>query len=199
MSLGLYLHIPYCFSKCRYCDFYSRPGARGVPPAYPDALLRELARFAPQQPLRPDTIYFGGGTPSLLRPEDAARLIEAASPLPGAEITLEANPETVTEDSLRAFREAGVNRISMGVQSAVPSERKSLGRLSDSQQAKRAVTLFKENGFENISLDLMLGLENQTIDTLDESLDFIKSVGVPHVSAYMLNLSTEKSSIKKQF
>ena len=114
MSLGLYLHIPYCFSKCRYCDFYSAPGQRGVPRAYVDALLRELSRFAPDAPLRPDTLYFGGGTPSLLDPADAARLIAAAQPLPGAEITLEANPETVTEDSLRAFREAGVNRISFG-------------------------------------------------------------------------------------
>ena len=68
MSLGLYLHIPYCFSKCRYCDFYSHPGERGVPDAYVDALLRELARFAPDAPLRPDTVYFGGGTPSLLTP-----------------------------------------------------------------------------------------------------------------------------------
>lgn len=112
MSLGLYLHIPYCFSKCRYCDFYSHPGERGVPDAYVDALLRELSRFAPEAPLQPDTLYFGGGTPSLLRPEQAKRLIDAARPMPGAEITLEANPETVTEESLAGFREAGVNRIS---------------------------------------------------------------------------------------
>ena len=85
MSLGLYLHIPYCFSKCRYCDFYSAPGQRGVPTQYVDALLRELARFAPEAPLHPDTIYFGGGTPSLLSPADAARLIAAAAPAPGAE------------------------------------------------------------------------------------------------------------------
>ena len=90
MSLGLYLHIPYCFSKCRYCDFYSHPGERGVPEAYVDALLRELSRFAPERPLQPDTLYFGGGTPSLLRPEQAKRLIDAARPMPGAEITLEA-------------------------------------------------------------------------------------------------------------
>lgn len=102
MSLGLYLHIPYCFSKCRYCDFYSHPGERGVPEAYVDALVRELDRFAPEAPLQPDTLYFGGGTPSLLRPEQAKRLIDAARPMPGAEITLEANPETVTEESLVA-------------------------------------------------------------------------------------------------
>ena len=80
MSLGLYLHIPYCFSKCRYCDFYSRPGERGVPDAYVDALLRELHRFAPDAPLRPDTLYFGGDTPSLLTPAQAERLIRAACP-----------------------------------------------------------------------------------------------------------------------
>ena len=100
MSLGLYLHIPYCFSKCRYCDFYSHPGERGVPDAYVDALLRELHRFAPDAPLRPDTLYFGGGTPSLLTPAQAERLIRAADPVPGAEITLEANPETVTEENV---------------------------------------------------------------------------------------------------
>ena len=138
MSLGLYLHIPYCFSKCRYCDFYSAPGQRGVPRAYVDALLRELSRFAPDAPLRPDTLYFGGGTPSLLDPADAARLIAAAQPLPGAEITLEANPETVTEDSLRAFREAGVNRISFGVQSARDSQLKTLGRPHTAKQARAA-------------------------------------------------------------
>ena len=97
--LGLYLHIPYCFSKCRYCDFYSHPGERGVPDAYVDALLRELHRFAPDAPLRPDTLYFGGGTPSLLTPAQVERLIRAAAPAPGAEITLEANPETVTEQA----------------------------------------------------------------------------------------------------
>ena len=126
MSLGLYLHIPYCFSKCRYCDFYSHPGERGVPDAYVDALLRELARFAPDAPLRPDTVYFGGGTPSLLSPAQVGRLIRAACPVSGAEVTLEANPETVTEEkalemtieeldlSVRSFnclKRAGINTV----------------------------------------------------------------------------------------
>ena len=138
MSLGLYLHIPYCFSKCRYCDFYSAPGQRGVPRAYVDALLRELSRFAPEVPLQPDTLYFGGGTPSLLRPEQAKRLIDAARPMPGAEITLEANPETVTEESLAGFREAGVNRISFGVQSARDTQLRTLGRPHTAKQARAA-------------------------------------------------------------
>ena len=97
---GIYLHIPYCKAKCRYCDFYSAPGARGVPQSYLDALLRELAKNT----RRPDTLYFGGGTPALLVPAQAAALIEAANPLPGAEITLEANPDVVTPETLRGFR-----------------------------------------------------------------------------------------------
>ena len=107
---GLYIHIPYCRSKCRYCDFYFTPCPDGVPEAYIDALCREMDRFSPcgSTPLRPDTLYFGGGTPSLLTPAQAARLIRAAGPAPGAEITLEANPETVTPERLAAFRRAGV-------------------------------------------------------------------------------------------
>ena len=101
---GIYLHIPYCKAKCRYCDFYSAPGARGVPQSYVDALLRELAKNT----RRPDTLYFGGGTPALLVPAQAAALIEATNPLPGAEITLEANPDSAGDwKYLRALRRAG--------------------------------------------------------------------------------------------
>ena len=175
MSLGLYLHIPYCFSKCRYCDFYSAPGQRGVPRAYVDALLRELSRFAPDAPLRPNTLYFGGGTPSLLDPADAARLIDAAQPLPGAEITLEANPETVTEDSLRAFREAGVNRISFGVQSARDSQLKTLGRPHTAKQARAAFSAARRAGFENISGDIMLCLLYTSPSPRDRSLSRMPS------------------------
>mgnify|MGYP002745405990 CR=1 FL=1 len=193
MSLGLYLHIPYCFSKCRYCDFYSAPGKRGVPRAYVDALLRELHRFAPDAPLRPDTLYFGGGTPSLLDPADAARLMEAASPLPGAEITLEANPETVTEESLRAFREAGVNRISFGVQSARDSQLKTLGRPHTAKQARAAFRAAQRAGFENISGDIMLALPHYTQAEFDETLELIEEGGATHISAYLLKIEPDSA------
>ena len=193
MSLGLYLHIPYCFSKCRYCDFYSAPGQRGVPRAYVDALLRELSRFAPDAPLRPDTLYFGGGTPSLLDPADAARLIAAAQPLPGAEITLEANPETVTEDSLRAFREAGVNRISFGVQSARDSQLKTLGRPHTAKQARAAFAAARRAGFENISGDIMLALPHYTQAEFDETLELIAEGGATHISAYLLKIEPDSA------
>lgn len=193
MPLGLYLHIPYCFSKCRYCDFYSRPGARGVPPGYTDALLRELARFTGGAPLRPDTLYFGGGTPSLLAPADAARLIEAAAPVPGAEITLEANPETVTETGLRAFRAAGVNRISFGVQSVSDAQLRLLGRPHTAAQAREAFAAARRAGFDNISGDIMLALPSYSRAEFDATLDLIEGGGAVHVSAYLLKIEPDSA------
>ena len=191
MSLGLYLHIPYCFSKCRYCDFYSHPGERGVPDAYVDALLRELHRFAPNAPLRPDTVYFGGGTPSLLTPAQAERLIRAAEPVPSAEITLEANPETVTEESLRGFRAAGVNRISFGVQSARDTQLRTLGRPHSAKQARAAFAAARRAGFENISGDIMLALPHYTQAEFDETLELIEKGGATHISAYLLKIEEQ--------
>ena len=189
----MYIHIPFCERKCRYCDFYSRPGARGVPPEYTDALLRELARFAPKTPLCPDTIYFGGGTPSLLRPADAARLIKAAQPAPGAEITLEANPETVTEESLREFRAAGINRVSFGVQSARDSQLRTLGRPHTAGQARAAFAMARRAGFENISGDIMLALPYYTQAEFDETLELIEQGGAVHVSAYLLKIEPDSA------
>ena len=193
MSLGLYLHIPYCFSKCRYCDFYSHPGERGVPDAYVDALLRELHRFAPNAPLRPDTVYFGGGTPSLLTPAQAERLIRAAEPVSGAEITLEANPETVTEESLRGFRAAGVNRISFGVQSARDTQLRTLGRPHSAKQARAAFAAARRAGFENISGDIMLALPHYTQAEFDETLELIEKGGATHISAYLLKIEPDSA------
>ncbi len=197
MSLGLYLHIPYCFSKCRYCDFYSAPGQRSVPHGYVDALLRELARFSPDAPLCPDTVYFGGGTPSLLAPADVARLLSAAQPAPGAEITLEANPETVTLDTLRRYRDAGVNRISFGVQSARDSQLRTLGRPHTAQQARAAFAAARHAGFENISGDIMLALPHYTQAEFDETLDLIESGGATHISAYLLKIEPDSAFGRK--
>ena len=193
MSLGLYLHIPYCFSKCRYCDFYSAPGQRGVPTQYVDALLRELARFAPEAPLHPDTIYFGGGTPSLLSPADTARLIAAAAPAPGAEITLEANPETVSEQTLCGFREAGVRGISFGVQSARDTQLRTLGRPHTAKQARAAFAAAWRAGFANISGDIMLALPHYTEAEFDETLELIEGGGATHISAYLLKIEPDSA------
>jgi putative oxygen-independent coproporphyrinogen III oxidase len=191
MALGLYYHIPYCFSKCRYCDFYSAPGARGVPEAFVQALLRELNAFTEGVPLRPDTVYFGGGTPSLLSPDAVRRLIEAAAPQPGAEITLEANPETVNAKTLADFHAAGVNRISFGVQSARDEQLRTLGRPHTAEQARQAFRDAKAAGFTNICGDIMLALPHYSRAEFDETLALIEEGGATHISAYLLKIEPD--------
>lgn len=187
---GLYIHIPYCRSKCRYCDFYSTPCPDGVPEAYIDALCREMDRFSPcgSTPLRPDTLYFGGGTPSLLTPAQAARLIRAAGPVPGAEITLEANPETVTPERLAAFRRAGVNRLSLGIQTARDDSLARLGRRHTAAQSRHALGMAVQAGFTDISGDLMLALPAYTMAELDETIALLAESGCTHISGYLLKI-----------
>ena len=187
---GLYIHIPYCRSKCRYCDFYSTPCPDGVPEAYIDALCREMDRFSPcgSTPLRPDTLYFGGGTPSLLTPAQASRLIRAAGPAPGAEITLEANPETVTPERLAAFRRAGVNRLSLGIQTARDDSLARLGRRHTAAQSRRALGMAVQAGFTDISGDLMLALPAYTMAELDETTALLAESGCTHISGYLLKI-----------
>lgn len=183
-SFGIYLHIPYCMAKCRYCDFYTAPGARNVPQPYVDALLRELHKNA----RRPDTLYFGGGTPGLLSPAQVRELIRAADPLPGAEITLEANPDTVTLPSLQGYREAGVNRISFGVQSADDTQLRRLGRTHTAAGAARALAIAREAGFPQICGDIMLALPHYTNAEFDATLALLQQGGCTHISAYLLKI-----------
>ncbi len=194
MSFGLYIHIPYCLSKCRYCDFYSLGGSRQVPDAYLDALVRAWEDFAASDlcpaagPPRPDTLYFGGGTPSLLTPAQAARLIDRFAPAADAEITLEANPETVTPELLRGFRRAGVNRLSLGIQTARDESLARLGRPHTAAQARAALRAAREAGFENITGDIMLALPEYTRAEFDETLALIADEGASHISAYLLKI-----------
>ena len=185
MSFGLYLHIPYCLAKCRYCDFYSAPGSRGVPQAYVDALEREIAARCPG---RPATVYFGGGTPSLLTPAQAGRLVRAAHPLPGAEITLEANPETLTPAALEGFLAAGVNRLSLGVQTASDESLARLGRPHTAAQSAAALAAARAAGFGNISGDIMLALPGYTRAEIDRTLALLAEGGAAHISAYLLKI-----------
>ena len=181
---GIYLHIPYCRARCRYCDFYTAPGARGVPREYVEALKRELRRPHPA----PDTLYFGGGTPALLTPAQAAELIAAAGPRPGAEITLEANPDAVTPGTLAGFRAAGVTRLSFGVQSARDSQLRTLGRLHTAAGAARALAWAREAGFPDLCGDIMLALPGYTRAEFDETLALLAEGGCTHISAYLLKI-----------
>lgn len=196
MKTGLYIHWPFCLSKCPYCDFNSHVRDRVDQTVWREALLRELeimaARFGPRQI---DTVFFGGGTPSLMPVATAAALIERAGSLFGfsddVEITLEANPTSVEADALAGFRAAGVNRVSMGVQSLNPAALTFLGRQHSVDEALASVDI-AAGLFDRFSFDLIYTLPNQTVDDwqdeLGQALDFVKLRGGDHLSLYQLTI-----------
>jgi oxygen-independent coproporphyrinogen III oxidase len=188
--LGLYLHIPFCSSICNYCNFNRGLFDAGLKARYVSALESEILRAGRGEPA--DTIYFGGGTPSLLEPDEIDRIIGACRRAfaieSDAEITLETNPETSTAVRMDGFRRAGVNRVSFGVQSFRDSELKRLGRLHSADRARSAVAEARAAGFDNISLDLMMWLPQQSTADWDESVRTLIDVGPDHVSLYLLEL-----------
>ena len=185
---GLYFHILFCKSKCPYCDFYSVKFDEASAQQYVQEICDEIKQY---QGIF-DTVYFGGGTPSILPPELIGKILDCARAQfeisDDAEITVECNPSKDLSEDFKKYASYGVNRISLGMQSAVDSERFALGRVAGRNEVERTINYARQSGIENISLDLMLGTPKQTIESLDYSFDFIKSVGVPHVSAYMLKI-----------
>lgn len=185
---GLYFHIPFCKSKCPYCDFYSVKYDEELAVRYTDEIIQIMKQYQGSF----DTVYFGGGTPSVISAELIGKILNEARRqfyiAPDSEITIECNPSKDLSEDFVKYAEYGINRISLGMQSARNEERFALGRSAGRVQVEKAIADARRAGIENISLDLMLGTPKQTLDTLDESLDFIKSVGVPHVSAYMLKI-----------
>lgn len=189
-NIGVYVHIPYCNSKCPYCDFYSladKSRAR----EYVEAVNVKLKNFTKDNFCKADTLYIGGGTPSSLPAEMLCSIVENVKKsfrcVP-EEITAEFNPSDADEDYFKKIFASGVNRLSFGMQSAVDSERRSLGRRADKNQVEKAVLLAKKAGFNNISLDLMLGIPKQMGASLSESIAFCAELGVRHISAYILKL-----------
>ncbi len=185
---GLYVHIPFCRGKCPYCDFYSLKMTQETADSYTNALIRTLSSYDEQY----GTVYFGGGTPTLLGARRLAEILSHIDVVNGAEITVEGNPSDICENySEREFallKDAGVNRMSLGMQSAVENERKALGRRAGAAEVSRAVSLIRSGGIENFSLDLMLGIPYQTSETLRRSLDFCIGSGASHISAYILKI-----------
>ena len=196
--LGLYLHVPFCAALCRYCNFTRGLSDPALERRYVAALAREirsgLAATGAGRGDRPaaDTIYFGGGTPSLLAPPGIASLIRACRESfdvdPSAEITLEANPETVTGDRLAGYLQAGVNRLSLGVQSLLDVELARLGRVHDAARARQAYDDARRAGFDNIGLDLMLWLPGQSPADLRVSVDEAAALRPEHLSVYLLEV-----------
>ncbi len=200
--LGLYLHIPFCSAICNYCNFNRGLYDAALKARYVEALLSEI-RSSPGSDgslrlgrsgsdVSADSIYFGGGTPSLLEPDEIARLIaacrDAFDVTAGAEITMEANPETVSEARLAAFREAGVNRLSYGVQSFRNDELRRLSRLHDADRARGALQEARAVGFDNVSLDLMMWLPEQRLDDWLMSVDAAIALAPDHLSLYLLEI-----------
>lgn len=204
-NIGLYLHIPFCKSKCPYCDFYSFSGKDAEKDKYTRALqskiLSSVSTLQSDGSCKADTLYIGGGTPSVLGAKNLKTLVDTCKKdflTNDAEITVECNPHGLDEDFFNVLFDCGVNRISMGLQSAIDSERRILGRLSDRNQVENAVKMAQKVGFENITLDVMLGIPNQTEKSLNETLQFCISLGVPHISAYMLKLEENTHFYKNQ-
>jgi oxygen-independent coproporphyrinogen-3 oxidase len=188
--LGLYVHIPFCSAICNYCNFNRGLFDASLKEQYVGALLREIASQGDGSAA--DTIYFGGGTPSLLEPSEIADVVRACrtafAVTTDAEITMEANPETVTPERLAGFRDAGVNRLSYGVQSFRDEELHRLSRLHSASRAADAFAMARGAGFDNISLDLMMWLPQQTIAQWLESVDALIALGPEHASLYILEL-----------
>ena len=187
--LSLYIHIPFCKSKCAYCDFASFPGREAMWEAYFAALCGEI-RAAGDDIHRVETVFFGGGTPSLVPETYIAGALAAAREAfpfaPGAEVSLEANPGTLTMEKLRAYREMGVNRLSIGVQSFDARLLKDIGRIHAPGEAVEAVRMAKAAGFANIGIDLMYGLPGQTMGAWEATLETALSLPLTHISAYAL-------------
>jgi oxygen-independent coproporphyrinogen-3 oxidase len=188
--LGLYVHIPFCSAICNYCNFNRGLFDGALKEQYVAALLGEIRAAA--DGAAADTIYFGGGTPSLLEPSEVRSVIDACrqafAVAPGAEITLEANPETVTPERLAGFRAAGINRLSYGVQSFRDDELQRLTRLHSAGRAAEAFAMARSAGFDNLSLDLMMWLPQQTVPHWLESVDALIGLGPEHASMYMLEI-----------
>ena len=193
-SLAAYVHIPWCVRKCPYCDFNSHTHQGGLPEdAYIDALIADLdADLAHAHDRELTSIFFGGGTPSLFSAASLGRLLEAMQQrlcfASDIEITLEANPGTFEQAKFKDYRAAGINRLSIGIQSFNPDHLKALGRIHDGREALAAVDMARRAGFDNLNLDLMHGLPNQTLEQALADIEQAIALGPEHLSWYQLTL-----------
>ncbi len=201
-TVGVYVHIPYCTARCPYCSFVSVASPSVPEKRYSKCVTKELESFIENQRLHTkwsglDSIYFGGGTPSVLNPDTIAFMIAGIKGAfkgkpregpSGVEVTLEANPETLDREKLEGFRAAGVNRLSLGVQSFKDDELTSLGRRHSSQEAREAFFMGKEAGFESVGIDLIYGLPSQSTDDWEASVAMVKKLRPEHISIYGLTI-----------
>ena len=190
--IGLYMHVPFCERKCPYCNFYSTTKITDeMVDRYTNIACNTLIKYKEKMELSFDTVYFGGGTPSLLGNKNLIKIVKTINDnfdLFESEVTLEINPTTLPIVNLKQLREEGFNRLSIGVQSAIDRELKILGRQYSKKDVENTIKLAKTAGFKNISLDLMLAIPEQSIESLKESINFFISQDIQHISAYLLKL-----------
>lgn len=202
MSLGIYIHVPFCRTRCSFCAFYLRIHREDQAQAYVEALTREIRLHAAQDRLGgclPDTLYFGGGTPTTLHPEQLVEILSLVRDSFGltrqAEVTVEAHPDSVTEEGLHTLREAGFNRISFGIQSADKEELLQVGRKTDGASVDLAIAHARAAGFANLNLDLIYGLPGQTLASWHETLAQALALAPNHLSCYALTVE-EKTHLQ---
>jgi putative oxygen-independent coproporphyrinogen III oxidase len=189
MAFGVYVHIPFCARRCDYCDFATWTDRHHLMEAYAAACVADIERHRAESPVPPATsVFFGGGTPSLLPPELLVRILDAVPRAGEAEVTVECNPDGVDGRAFDAYRAAGVNRLSFGVQSMVPGVLAALGRTHDPASVERAVDAARAAGFDNFNLDLIYGGAGESLDDWRRTLDGALALEPPHVSAYALTL-----------
>lgn len=188
-SFELYIHIPFCVRKCAYCDFLSAPGSEEAKASYTEALLREIEAVKTEK-REASSIFVGGGTPSALSPSLMGDIFEkihkSFSVAPDAEITIEANPGTLSKEKLFLYRNVGINRLSLGLQSPEAAELKSLGRIHTYEEFLESFSLAREAGFQNINVDLMCALPDQTYEGWIRNLRTVAALHPEHISAYSL-------------
>ncbi|MBR6872181.1 MAG: radical SAM family heme chaperone HemW [Ruminococcus sp.] len=188
---GIYIHVPFCERKCPYCAFYSVARLGDTVKAYTDTLKNAILSF--DDNVKADTLYFGGGTPPLLGAENIAEIVGICRKkfgLDGAEITVECNPNSTDIALLRELRACGVNRLSVGVQSLDDKELAFLGRLHDAAQVRAVLDSAREAGFDNVSADLMIGIKEQTSESIESSVSELSSLGASHISVYMIKVES---------
>jgi putative oxygen-independent coproporphyrinogen III oxidase len=188
VPFGVYVHIPFCASRCDYCDFATWTDRDHLIDAYVAACTTDIARRRASGMPVATSVFFGGGTPSLLPGDQLTRILDVIDRHAGAEVTVECNPDSVDAAKLDAYRRAGVDRLSFGVQSMVPHVLAGLGRTHDPANVRRAVALARAAGFERVSVDLIYGTPGESPDDWRRSLDGALALGIEHVSAYALTV-----------
>ena len=190
-EVGIYIHIPFCKKKCEYCDFFSYSGKENLIPRYVEAILKNIEKEKNTlKNYKINTIYIGGGTPSFIDSKYIVKIIEKLKEsfniISKAEITIEINPGTINEKKIIDYKKLGINRISIGLQAVQNELLKMLGRIHSYEEFLNTYNLVKENGFENINIDLMIGLPNQTIQNVKQSLNEVIKLNPKHISVYSL-------------